>query len=539
MIQKPIFADPTGIIGGPSVAAIPPFNFTNVTARVFPLNANMASLTKFCNLYLNMDVPPEIVHYTPALPYVYFMILNYGAMSFASVQAQNLGWVAQHEIAFAVPVSRWHMEDGKLIFDDWAVVCPFIFVDDQFSLNSGREVFGWNKVTCEIDAGIPGWVDDPLAPLRYFGMSLVDFSDAYSGQASKLQPFLSVSMDPLPSFLRLPPDPADPWSPWQSVSSAINSAGSLIGEVLDFAVGSRLRGYEAHRSVGSLLAMAARAGSTVKPLLPRLLPEGREGRAAYTRAVDGLPSLFLDVVTLKQFRNPENPTLACYQALVGSKMGVDRVNRCGLLGDMNLLRGDSSGGYTIRLHDYNTQPIIQTLGLEVRSNEWADDGVPIANLKPVLPFWLDVDLYYGKGNVICSRAHGNASAVPGQWLDEIKNEYYPPNIPDPLPLYNTLLGAATQPIMGPFNFPDVTYQVYPLLADPVKMAAYVEYYLNDPLKPTAISGGGRSGDGLALKSWGPTSTWWPPYTVATTVRCGHLPTTSANSLIARFRFAYR
>ncbi len=31
--------------------------------------------------------------------------------------------------------------------------------------------------------------------------------------------------------------------------------------------------------------------------------------------------------------------------------------------------------------------------------------------------------------------------------------------------FNIALGAASQPVAGPFEFPDVTLQVYPLLAD--------------------------------------------------------------------------
>jgi hypothetical protein len=32
-----------------------------------------------------MDIPPEIVQFAPALPYVYFMALNYGGMSAESL----------------------------------------------------------------------------------------------------------------------------------------------------------------------------------------------------------------------------------------------------------------------------------------------------------------------------------------------------------------------------------------------------------------------------------------------------------------------
>jgi hypothetical protein len=81
MNALPRYIDPAG---DPRVGALPvrpPFLFHEVTARVFPLKANIARLSQFCDSYLNMDIPQEIVHYRPALPYVYLMILNYGSMS--------------------------------------------------------------------------------------------------------------------------------------------------------------------------------------------------------------------------------------------------------------------------------------------------------------------------------------------------------------------------------------------------------------------------------------------------------------------------
>jgi hypothetical protein len=149
----------------------PPFQFTGVTARVFPLKANMARLAAFCDAYVNMDIPPEIVHYRPALPYVYLMVLDYGSMSSASMHAQNVGWVAQHEVAFTVPLERWRKENGKLVFKDWACVSPFIFVDDEMSLTTGREVYGWPKVAGTVDASVSLWASHPLAGSRVFSFN--------------------------------------------------------------------------------------------------------------------------------------------------------------------------------------------------------------------------------------------------------------------------------------------------------------------------------------------------------------------------------
>lgn len=483
-VSKPAFINPFGDPNLEALAVSPPFVFRNVTARIFPLRANVNVLGQFCDQYLNMDIPPTIVHYAPALPYVYLMILNYGSMAAASVQAQNVGWVAQREIAFTVPLQRWREENGELVFKDWSAVSPFIYVDDQLSLTTGREVYGWNKVTGSIDSDVPLWLDDPRAPLRQFDLSVVDFANTYAGVDAASQRLLEVDLDPPPTFTEFPPNPRNPWSPLWILPNATANAASLLGSALDTALALRIRGYEMNRSAVAMRAMAGALGQRLEALFPQML-SSKAHPAAPDRvqaAIAGLPDFFFDNVTLKQFRNPENPSLACYQALVNSKMGVDRLNRIGLLGDINLLRGDTSGGYGIRIHRMEAQPIIQTLGLEVFHNEAGEESRAL--LKPVLPLWMDVDLFYGKGEVICSRAHGSATDPAGAWTDE----QAPPQTgllhvgpPPPPPVYNTALGAATQPISGPFHFPDATLQIYPLLADRAKLGQFLENAFNGPL----------------------------------------------------------
>jgi hypothetical protein len=498
-LPKPSFIDPAGDPRLSALSVSPPFLFRNVTARVFSLKANVAVLTAFCDQYLNMDIPPTIVHYAPALPYVYLMVLNYGSMAPSSVQAQNVGWVAQHEVAFTVVLQRWREENGELVFKDWATVSPFIYVDDQLSLNTGREVYGWNKVTGVIDADIPLWVTDPAAKVRQFQLGLVDFATASGGAKDIL---LQIDQDPPTTFTTFPPDPRNPWSPLWAVPNGVANGASLLGGALDTITSLRIRGFEGHRSIDGLRAMAAKAREKMQSIFPAMLPSHGQApnETALKDVVANLPPLFFENVTLKQFRNPENPDLACYQALVQSKMGVDRLNRAGLLGDVNLLRGDTSGGYRISVHSQASQPIIQTLGIEVDAwDRTPQSGGSVAHLKPILPYWLDVDLYYGTGEVICSRAFGAATEPIGYWSDEQKDAA--PETPSAdhfsLPLYNTALGAATQPIAGPFHFPDVTVQVYPLLADREQLAAVLKNYLNDPLSSDGMIGA----DGAARRGW--------------------------------------
>jgi hypothetical protein len=473
----------------------PPFLMTGVTARVFPLKANMARLTQFCEQYLNMDIPPEIVRFLPAAPYVYLMMLDYGSMSPASVQAQNLGWVAQHEVAFAVPLEQWRMEEGRLVFKGWACVCPFIFVDDEMSLTTGREVYGWPKVAGRVDTESSLWGAHPLKTTRVFGFSTHLFPKVYAGEPETMQVLLQVDSDAPPSYARVIPDPSNPWYPLSAAASAMRTSMSLMGSAADMLLGLRVRGFQTHRNADSLMAMAGKAGGYLAQLLPGLL---RPGAHANGDARGGTPGLSFENITLKQFRDAQEPDQACYKALVSSTMGIDRLNNSGLLGDLNLLRGDASGGYTLRIHRYASQPIIETLGLEVAATEGdAVDG-SVALLKPVFPFWTDVDLFYDAGRVICSRTHGPGNDDGDRWTDEDRGEQaaavstVAPVPPAPASgesahaFYNTALGAATQPVAGPFEFPDVTLQVYPLLADRKKLDGFLAQYLNEPLTGTGL-----------------------------------------------------
>ncbi len=504
---KPRYINTMGAVDLEDLPSQPPFFFRAVTSRVFPIKANMARLTLFCDQYLNMDIPQEIVHFCPALPYVYLMVLNYGQMSPISVEAQNIGWVAQHEVLFMVPLERWRKEKRRLVFQGWACVSPFIFVDDEMSLTTGREVYGWPKVPCRIDAQTPLWTQDPRAATRVLSMSAPVFPALYEGAREEVRTLMHIDREAAWSFWQLPPDPVDVWNPLAILSSAAQSTLNLMQDAADLLTALPLRGYRSHRDGRSVAAMLEKAGQNVFELLPGLLMPERP--AAPAHGEPRIPGLKIQQITLKQFRDVAKPREACYQALVASDMGIERVNRSGLLGDVNLLRGDPSGGFTIRMYCYRAVPIVESLGMEMLREE-EEKGAPVAILKPTFPFWTDVDLYYGRGEVICSRAACCQESRPCErWTDEqetaeccdrdepvvsvraVAVEAVEPGCRDADDgpskiLYNTTCGGAMQPMMGPFNFPEANLQVYPLLADPVAMRGFLQGYLNEPLEDSGL-----------------------------------------------------
>lgn len=474
--------DPKMRTGSASLPAVPPFAMKNVTCRAFPLKANMATLNTFCDQYLNMDIPAEIVHFRPGLPYVYLLVLDYGSMSPEAIQVQNLGWVAQDEVLFMMPLQRWRKEAGRMVFKDWACVSPFIFVDDAMSQRTGREVYGWPKVLGSVEAEVPLWSNDPRSPTSLFKLSVDVFTKAYAGRRQKPQTLIEIRQEPRPSFATIPPDADNPWGIFSILSNAVNATVGLSFDAMDMLAGMRARGYRTNRTPTNLLGMTSALGSYLSLLLPSYswIPRGMNERIAQQGRVR---QLSIEQITLKQFQDAAKPIEACYQALVGSHMSVDRLNAAGLLGDVNLLRGDPSGGFSVHIHRYDSQPIIESLGLDVHAQTEDADGSRVSVLKPTFPFWSDVDLNYGAGHVMCSRIPPIQPGAEIKWRDASgkDTDSAVPSKLSHIP-FNTALGAATQTVSGPLNFPDMTIQVFPLLADKSKLQGCIDRYVNEALK---------------------------------------------------------
>jgi len=223
-------------------------------------------------------------------------------------------------------------------------------------------------------------------------------------------------------------------------------------------------GYERLRDLQSLGRMAARGLGYVGSLLPKLLwrqpPLPTEPEEARAR------TFWLNLVNLKQFRDAEDPDAACYQAIVNSRMDVDRYNGGGLL--FNPLRGDPSGGFHIRIYHEQSQPIIESLGLEV-AEEAMVEGRRAATLRPLLALWLDGDVSYGTGEALCRRTR-NSSWDTGTGRGEPANDSN---------AYNTTQGAALAEMPGPFFFPNSTIRVLPLMADAERLGSFCAAYLDN------------------------------------------------------------
>ena len=433
-------------------------DFEDVVMRVFPLKANMNRLRSFCDRYVNLP-GDDIAHFAPAVPYVLLQVLNYGRMSSPS---SNLGWVAQNEVVFNVPLVGHWLENGKER-RDFASIAPFIFVDDEWSIATGREVYGWPKVLARLTPGINPWMKDPRSRRRLMTLETMAMSKLWARQAAENHVLLEIEQEAPQLFGQIPPNAEYLLSPMVRLPKLVLES---LAAAPDFIEG--------------LSNLSEASGD---PLLTNLLGK------MFKDLVTMPPKLYGNTLNLKQFRGSRSGT-ACYQALVNAKMQIKRFNAGGLLGSTDLMRGDPSGGYVINLHRLPAFPIIESLGLEVES-EYKKEGVSVASLRPLVPCWASLDLRYERGSRICWRTE-DATWVP--WIEKPEAdgggvERMPAldlmsptdsvaRAKGPVPdhdtsktstPYNTTLGAAAVPVSGPFDFFNSSVRVLPIRAKSEKL----------------------------------------------------------------------
>jgi hypothetical protein len=448
----------------------PRLAFNSVTARVFPLKASMNQLQDFCDNYLNFvddgkrNRPSH--YFKPSMPWVFCQVLNYGEMT---NETRTRGWISQHEVVFSVPLEWYVVEKGELKFRDWAMVSPFIFVDNDLSVTTGRELYGWIKVRAWLDRLDPDWADDPRQPRCLIEMSTELFPRAYTGEELKASTLLQIMQAPPPDVFRDPFSKDAIFGPGWTWAEAARTSVGFVRKMLEAAAGFPLHGY-GPRSVPSTVDMFARSALNMTRFMPWWQPDRDTVRGALARAHAGGRNYYLNQINLKQFRDAEEPIYACYQALVNSKVRIDHYYNGGLLGPANVACGDITGGLRLQLHDYPEQQIQSTLGLEVEEWQQAPDNHRLAVLVPQFPFWASYDLRYDNGDTLCWRTKTS------DWkCDPCQEEVCKDGRAN---TFNTADGLAIQEQYGPTVYPDVTVRVFPLEASEETLQRYCDENIN-------------------------------------------------------------
>jgi hypothetical protein len=385
--------------------------YRGVETQIYPLPAQIIALQTLCDKLLNSlgdEDDPLPVYFKPAAPWVLAQVCNYGEIDVDPLLKRQ-SWFSQHEVAVGFPVEWYKVKDGQQRFHNWAMFYPFIFVDNPYSMSGGRQVYGWSKAGVEIERRLPEFAPD--LPRCLVSATRRKYDRNHHGPHAANQDG---------SLIFIQSDPDDPGNmqeffevtqqrPFLSgragLINAVGAVPSVVGNFLSAAsgvldlMGRTISAFQ-ENSFMSLLPFLKRWYGFMAGFIPTSLGVlyGSGGEPADPPSASG-PEI--NIITRKQFRDAEGGGNACYQAIVGSCMKIDRALDGGLLFDP--ISPDTSGGVRIKVFGNNDFDLVAELGLSPAKHTQNDDQT-CYELRPVAPFWTRLDLSYGAANYQCWRA---------------------------------------------------------------------------------------------------------------------------------------
>jgi acetoacetate decarboxylase len=273
----------------------PPYAFRNLTIRSFPLRADPVRLQQAVDR-LNI-APPEVCEVRAISNLVFMQLAQY---PYLQSQPDPEGWFTENELGFAIPVAIGRRINGLFVPERVAYHFAMFFVDNDFAIATGREVFGYPKIASEMRFGAPG---DPLL----------------------------LTVDTLALQRRASTEPARKLR-LVEVSETRHRSGlaALLAEIKGLAA-----------DLGDLVLGPA-----------GLLDQGSP--ALWKAVLQTFGKSEIGIVSLKQFRDAADPSRACYQALVLSSFQIHTWHQRGLL----------AGDYSARIADDASMPIVDAFGLQ-------------------------------------------------------------------------------------------------------------------------------------------------------------------------------
>jgi hypothetical protein len=344
----------------------PPFRFSGVRMRVFPLRASFSRLKEFCDRYLNGF--PDVAEFRPIDGFVELIVLEYPSIT--SVEQPAFATYGQTEVFFMVPVMWKERATGKQHF---AVITPYIFVDNPVSARIGRDLFGWPKEAAWYRRDEIGTSASPGAATQLVAID----TEILTSKGSQTSRLIEVDDQPDREWLSFGRQPSTDDLPMD---------------------------------VNGLLRLWSR---------PWLMA-GR-GFALWRRALLDLmtqPTRPLQMlnVNLKQFPQMDPEGTAAYQALTVTPLRTTRLNGFGLIGEQKQLLGEPSGGCLIRIYEDPTWPVVTKLGLsyEEATPLSSEPGARLVyRFHPVCPVWCSADFEQHPSRILASRGTPATGALGG------------------------------------------------------------------------------------------------------------------------------
>jgi hypothetical protein len=292
-------------IDSPSLQVFPPPSLCqDVTQYLFFLKGRQSKLQELCDTFLN-EPSGGAVDYRPRLPFVMLTFQSVGRLSSGAPGFQDWGYTSEREATFWIAVSDSKKHGADELCKKVELFIPFIYSDNPWAVAGGRELYGFPKQGSTV-----------LMPGTGQGAGAFEISTLA---------YRTLSRDS------------------QAQVSRVLSIERADGEPF------------AHGELGISLGdeLLQRLG-VLRDELGQLLDFNFEFGA---RIIDFLFRPSLPMVFLKQFRDVGSTEGACYQAIVGAE--ADQIE----LKSLRLLLRR----FRLRIESLATQPIAQTLGLELDS----------------------------------------------------------------------------------------------------------------------------------------------------------------------------
>src|SRR5271166_117908 len=260
----------------------PPYTFPGVTINSFELEADIEALQDLCDKFLNIgDIHQRGFEYRPLLPYVALEVLYYPKLISLQPPYSYWGYISQNEAYIRFPVVKYDLLFGLFMVPvEVSNFFPFLFVDSSWSAFSGREVIGFPKVI--------GDIVQATSPDRSYSASVqAPVFPTYSPSTIQaLRQVVRVNTGPpLEAPREASSAPPTMW-PW-AITSLEGVAGAVESAIIE-----------------------------VAELIDRDL---------------------LSTVQLKQIRDAQDPTMACFQGLVHSDFQVHNVSLPELFSDPEIV----------------------------------------------------------------------------------------------------------------------------------------------------------------------------------------------------------
>lgn len=149
-----------------------PIALDNTRMWAFLLEADIGALTRWC--HASFDIPSGgEVRVLPMTGAVMMTVVDIGHGSFTEVP--QMGFSKERELTFWIPAVQVEERDGETVATDFAMVLPYLVLDNPVAIASGREIFGYRKqggrVTVPDDPDSGGKIAVDLFATRTFGPS--------------------------------------------------------------------------------------------------------------------------------------------------------------------------------------------------------------------------------------------------------------------------------------------------------------------------------------------------------------------------------